>query len=168
MFGLWFHDVSGYGGGGDEASVGDGDVLVDGLGQQYLRLRLRGMVVGMRLTHGGHVLVVTLHGGGGRHRHRLVTVRVLLCMMPVFRVRWSGVFGYGRHRSVQRYTVHELPSRLVELHESDGEDADALVQPTLRPVVVDTTMHRYNCPLVKRQTSFLVGSGHAEVVQRFA
>lgn len=84
MFRLcWLHYIPRYSCGGDEAAVRDGgDVLVDGLWHQYLRLlgqhSLRGVVVRVGLAHGRHVLVVALHCGGGGHRHRLVTVSVLL------------------------------------------------------------------------------------------
>lgn len=77
------HDIPGHCGSGDEASVRDGgDVLVDRLRHQYLRLLgqhwLGRVVVGVGLAHGGHVLVVALNCGGGGHRHLLVTVSVLL------------------------------------------------------------------------------------------
>lgn len=73
-----FHDVSGDGGGGDQA--GDGDVLA--LLGCWLRSEDLGLgnhlrvVVGVGLAHGGHVLVVGLGGGGG-HGHLLVAMRVL-------------------------------------------------------------------------------------------
>lgn len=56
-----------------------GDVVGEGL--RVLGVGGVGEVAGLRLRHGGHVLVRAVHRRRRRQRHRLVAVRVLLELM---------------------------------------------------------------------------------------